>query len=169
MKLLTASLVVALSYRVAAHGIVTKIVVAGTKTYQGYSPDFQYQATPPAVIGWTAPQTQDRGPVDSNNYANPDIICHKGATPAKISAQVAAGDTVSLQWTVWPDSHHGPMLDFLADCGGDCSTVDKTQLKFFKVDGVGMTSTTGVSLACIRICEDDANFQRLPLYMQTTT
>ena len=146
MRLLTTSLLIALSYRVAAHGIVTKIIVAGTKTYQGYSPDFQYQPTPPAVIGWTAPLTQDRGPVDSDSYTNPDIICHRGATPGKVSAQVAAGDTVSLQWTPWPDSHHGPMLDYLADCGADCTTVDKTKLSFFKIDGVGMTNTAGVRL-----------------------
>jgi lytic cellulose monooxygenase (C1-hydroxylating) len=132
-----------LGYQVAAHGIVTKIV-AGTKTYQGYSPDFQYMATPPAVIGWTAPLTQDRGFVPSSSLQDPDIICHKGATNAKLSAPIAAGDSVSLQWTEWPTSHHGPMIDYLADCGGDCSTVDKTTLKWFKIDGVGMTSTTGV-------------------------
>lgn len=145
MLFLTASLLAALAHHASAHGIVTKIV-AGTKTYQGYDPNFQYMPTPPAVIGWTAPQTQDRGPVDANNYNNPDIICQRGATNAKISAEVAAGDMVSLQWTEWPSSHHGPMLDYLADCGGDCSTVDKTALKFFKIDGVGLTGLQGVSL-----------------------
>jgi cellulase len=138
-----------LSYHVAAHGIVTKITI-GTKTYQGYDPNFQYMPTPPAVIGWTAPQTQDRGPVAGNALQNPDVICQRGATNAKLSAPIAAGDSVSLQWTEWPTSHHGPMIDYLADCGGDCSTVDKTTLKFFKIDGVGMTSTTGVSFITIR-------------------
>jgi cellulase len=131
-----------LGYEVAAHGIVTKIV-AGTKTYQGYSPDFQYMATAPAVIGWTAPLTQDHGFVPGSSYGDADIICHKGATNAKISAPVAAGESVSLQWTDWPTSHHGPMIDYLADCGTDCSTVDKTTLKWFKIDQAGMTSTTG--------------------------
>jgi lytic cellulose monooxygenase (C1-hydroxylating) len=133
-----------LSYRVAAHGIVTKITI-GTKTYQGYDPNFQYMPTPPAVIGWAAPATQDRGPVPGNALQNPDVICQRGATNAKISAPVAAGDSVSLQWTAWPASHKGPMLDYLADCGADCSTVDKSTLKFFKIDAVGLTSTTGVS------------------------
>lgn len=86
--------------------------------------------------------TQDNGPVPGTSLNNPDIICQRGATNAKLSAPVAAGDAVSLQWTVWPESHKGPMLDYLADCGGDCSTVDKTTLKWFKIDGVGMTSTT---------------------------
>ncbi|KIV99016.1 uncharacterized protein PV09_09245 [Verruconis gallopava] len=143
MKTIAASILAGLAANVAAHGIVTKITI-GTKTYQGYDPNFQYMPTPPAVIGWTAPLTQDRGPVDGNKLNDPDIICQRGATNAgTISAPVAAGDSVSLQWTPWPESHHGPVLDYLADCGGDCSTVDKTTLKFFKIDGVGMTSTAG--------------------------
>lgn len=35
-------------------------------------------------------------------------------------------------------SHKGPVIDYLADCGGDCTTADKTALKFFKIDGVGL-------------------------------
>jgi len=142
MKYSTVSILAALSHHVAGHGIVTKIV-AGTKTYQGYDPNFQYMPTPPPTIGWAAPATQDRGPVQGDAYQNPDIICQRGATNAKTSAMIAAGDMVSLQWTPWPDSHKGPMLDYLADCGADCSTVDKSTLKFFKIDGVGLTGLTG--------------------------
>lgn len=68
---------------------------------------------------------------------------HRGATPGATSAPVAAGDSVSLQWTEWPVSHHGPVLDYLAKVDGDFSAIDKTALKFFKIDGVGMTGTTG--------------------------
>jgi cellulase len=148
MRYSTLSLIAALSQHATAHGIVTKIIVAGasaTSTYQGYDPNFQYMPTPPPTIGWAAPATQDRGPVQGDAYQNADIICQRNATNAKTSAKVNAGDVISLQWTVWPQSHKGPMLDYLADCGGDCSTVDKSTLKFFKIDGVGMTSTTGVS------------------------
>ena len=110
--------------------------------------------TPPAVIGWASPPTQDRGPVDGSKLDSPDVICQRNGTNAKISATIAAGDTVQLQWTAWPESHKGPMIDYLADCGGDCSTVDKTKLKFFKIDGVGMTSTQGVSTirSCLLFC-----------------
>jgi len=83
------------------------------------------------------------GPVPGTSLNSPDIICQRGATNAQLSAPVAAGEKVSLQWTVWPESHKGPMLDYLASCEGDCSTVDKTTLKWFKIDGVGMTSTGG--------------------------
>lgn len=72
-------------------------------------------------------------------YTTSDIICHLNATNAKGHAVVAAGDRVFLQWTDWPDSHHGPVIDYLASCGSTgCETVDKTTLKFFKIDGVGL-------------------------------
>lgn len=57
---------------------------------------------------------------------------------------VAAGDKINLQWTTWPDSHHGPVIDYLANCGDSCETVDKTTLKFFKIDGVGLVDDTTV-------------------------
>lgn len=142
MKSFSATILAALAAKAAAHGLVTKIMI-GTATYQGYDPNFQYQPTPPAVIGWSSPESQDRGPVPGNALGDPDIICARGATPGAISAPVAAGDSVSLQWTPWPDSHHGPVLDYLAPFSGDPSTIDKTALKFFKIDGVGMTSTVG--------------------------
>lgn len=145
--MLRVSLTAGLAGSAAAHGIVMKIMV-GEKVYDGYDPNFQYMDNPPPTIGWASPPTQDRGPVPMGKYQDPDIICQREATPATTSAEIAAGDDISLQWSEWPESHHGPMLDYLADCGGDCSTVDKTQLKWFKIDGVGMTdvSTVGATL-----------------------
>jgi hypothetical protein len=35
-------------------------------------------------------------------------------------------------------------LDYLANCNGDCKTVDKTTLNFFKIDGVGLIDDTTV-------------------------
>jgi hypothetical protein len=63
-----------------------------------------------------------------------------------ISAPVEVGNYVSLQQTSWPEKHYGPMLNFLAASDGDCSIVDKTQLKFFKTDGDGMMSFASVSV-----------------------
>lgn len=37
----------------------------------------------------------------------------------------------------WPDSHKGPVLDYLAPCNGNCESVDKTTLQFFKIDSLG--------------------------------
>ncbi|KAF2755606.1 hypothetical protein EJ05DRAFT_513096 [Pseudovirgaria hyperparasitica] len=131
------ALIGALATSVAAHGRVIEVVADGV-WYQGYDPSFQYQPSPPTVIGWTAPETQDNGFVAPDAYANPDIICHKGATPGGASAKVAAGGTVSLFWSVWPESHHGPVIDYLANCEGNCSAVDKTSLNFFKISQGGV-------------------------------
>ena len=35
-------------------------------------------------------------------------------------------------------------IDYLADCGESCETVDKTKLKFFKIDGVGLVDGSEV-------------------------
>ena len=129
--------------RVAAHGTVSGIVADGVY-YQGYSPSMQYANPLPKVVGWSIPEDLSNGFVAPNNYTSPDIICHIGATPAPIAASVKAGGTVELQWTPWPESHHGPVIDYLANCNGPCSAVDKTSLKFNKIDGVGLIDDTTV-------------------------
>jgi len=82
--------------------------------------------------------------IPPSNYTSSDIICHLAATPAGASAKVAAGDVVELQWTAWPSSHHGPVIDYLAKCPGSCSDVDKTTLEFFKIDQVGLVNDSPV-------------------------
>ncbi|KAI0844583.1 carbohydrate-binding module family 1 protein [Daldinia vernicosa] len=122
---------------VAAHGHVDHVVIDGL-FYQGYDPTvFPYEQTPPTVVGWTTSQT-DNGYVAPDSFGAADIICHKSATPAGGHAQVKAGDSISITWNTWPDSHKGPMLDYLAPCDGSCESVDKTTLKFFKIDEVGL-------------------------------
>ncbi|KAI1340822.1 carbohydrate-binding module family 1 protein [Xylariaceae sp. FL0016] len=126
---------------VYAHGHVSNIVINGV-SYQGYDPtSFPYMSDPPTVVGWATEQT-DNGFVAPDAYADGDIICHKSATNAGGYATVAAGDSISIQWNTWPESHHGPMLDYLASCNGDCSTVDKTTLEFFRIDGVGIIDSS---------------------------
>ncbi|KAI0020326.1 carbohydrate-binding module family 1 protein [Xylariomycetidae sp. FL0641] len=122
---------------VAAHGHVEQIVINGV-AYQGYDPtSMSYMEDPPTVVGWATTQT-DNGFVAPDAYASGDIVCHVDAEPAGGYAEVAAGDSISIQWSEWPESHHGPMIDYLANCNGDCSSVDKTALEFFKIDGSGL-------------------------------
>jgi hypothetical protein len=132
---------------VSAHGRVTNIVINGV-SYQNYdATSFPYMQNPPTVVGWTAGNT-DNGFVAPDAFASGDIICHKSATNAGGHAVVAAGDKIFIQWNTWPESHHGPVIDYLANCGdAGCETVDKTTLKFFKIDEVGLvdgTSAPGV-------------------------
>ncbi|KAB8076841.1 glycosyl hydrolase family 61-domain-containing protein [Aspergillus leporis] len=123
---------------VAGHGYVSGAVVDG-QYYSGYDMSYHYMSTPPDVIGWSTDAT-DLGFVDGTEYAGSDIICHKNAKNGAISAEIAAGKQVELQWTTWPESHKGPVITYLANCNGDCSTVDKTKLEFFKIDEKGLIS-----------------------------
>ncbi len=127
---------------VSAHGHVKNIVINGL-SYQSFDPSsFPYMQNPPTVVGWTASNT-DNGFVAPDAFSSPDIICHKSATNAGGHAVVAAGDSIFIQWDTWPESHHGPVIDYLANCGSaGCETVDKTTLEFFKIDEVGLVDGT---------------------------
>ena len=129
---------------VAAHGRVHHIVVNGVY-YLNYDPTSHwYQTNPPTVIGWRTAQ-QDLGFVEPNNFGTADMICHIAATNGGGHATVAAGDKISLVWDpVWPESHIGPVIDYLAPCNGDCETVSKDSLRFFKIDGAGYDKTAGL-------------------------
>jgi lytic cellulose monooxygenase (C1-hydroxylating) len=97
-----------LASTVAAHGTVTGLVADGVY-YQGYSPNFKYMQNPPKVAGWTTTST-DNGFVAPSQYTTSDVVCHLGATPGAASATVSAGGSINLQWTAWPESHHGPVI-----------------------------------------------------------
>lgn len=103
--------------------------------------EYPYETTPPDSIGWAESAT-DLGYVAPDAYASGDIICHKSATNAQATATVSAGGSVTMEWTSWPSSHKGPVIDYLASCNGECSTVDKTTLEFFKIDELGLISDT---------------------------
>ena len=45
---------------------------------------------------------------------------------------------MTLQWNTWPESHHGPVIDYLAKCDGDCTAADKEALYFFKLAATGV-------------------------------
>jgi len=47
-----------------------------------------------------------------------------------------------MEWNTWPESHHGPVIDYMAKCNGDCATVDKTTLEFFKIAEKGIVDNT---------------------------
>jgi lytic cellulose monooxygenase (C1-hydroxylating) len=122
---------------VTAHGHVSNVVINGVY-YRNFDPTTDpYNPNPPAMAGWTADQL-DNGFVSPDAYTSADMICHRKATPGKAHIRVAAGDSISLQWTEWPESHKGPIIDWLANCNGPCETVDKLGLKFFKIDGAGI-------------------------------
>ena len=129
---------VALVTSVAAHGHVAGIVADGV-WYSGWNPSYQYQNPVPLVPGW-ASNNLDNGFVAPDAFATSDIICHKAATNGKAYVNVKAGSKLTIQWDTWPISHKGPVIDYLAPCGSDCTTVDKTTLKFIKIDAAAWKS-----------------------------
>lgn len=130
--------VLASATSVSAHGHVDKFVV-GTKTIQGFNPSQTYAPSPISVPGWTA-DILDNGFVGTEAINKPDIICHRSAKPGKSSISIAAGETITMVWDAWPQKHPGPVINYIAECPGDCTTVDKTQLKFVKLDEDGLVN-----------------------------
>ncbi|OHE97867.1 endoglucanase-4 [Colletotrichum orchidophilum] len=126
---------------VMAHGHVNYFT-DGSEQFAGYDvTSLPYMSNPPDVYGWKNTAT-DNGFVDPTTYTGPDIICHKNSANAKLTAKVAAGDKLQIFWNTWPESHKGPVIDYLASCGTDCSTVDKTTLEFFKIAEAGLIDAT---------------------------
>ncbi|KFY15221.1 hypothetical protein V492_02159 [Pseudogymnoascus sp. VKM F-4246] len=124
---------------VAAHGYVKEIIIDG-QTQTGFNPTIAPWDADQNTISWPNWAT-DTGFVPSSTLQDPNIICHINATNSKKSATIAAGSQIKLRWTSpWPESHHGPIIDYIANCGGDCTTVDKTQLQWVKIAEVGQLS-----------------------------
>jgi hypothetical protein len=73
-------------------------------------------------------------PVSANTN---DIICAKGATPAKLSAPANAGSTLTVKWWMagqpFPVAHWGPIIDYIAPCNGPCASVNPENLQFVKI------------------------------------
>ncbi|KAF2995273.1 hypothetical protein E8E13_004179 [Curvularia kusanoi] len=121
---------------VSAHGWIDSIRI-NSQEYTGFNPTIAPWVPDQDTISWPSWNT-DLGPVYSSAVNSLDIVCSINATNPKVSpASVTAGSTISLHWTPWPESHHGPILSYMAACNGDCSTVDKAKLKFFKIAEMG--------------------------------
>ncbi|KAI1324717.1 glycosyl hydrolase family 61-domain-containing protein [Xylariaceae sp. FL0255] len=124
-----------------AHSFISNINIDGL-LYEGFYPTSP--GSHPFAVGW-ATTAFDQGYVNQTGYTTPQIICHRGATNAHAHAEVNAGDRIQLQWHGWPQSHKGPVMDYLASCGNEddtCETVNKTDLRFFKIDEMGLLNGT---------------------------
>lgn len=84
------------------------------------------------------PLTTDNGYVDFRYYGTRDMICHKGAQSDKYTLKVKAGSTITGTFTPWPEGHHGPIIDSLSKCDGDCREADLTNQKFDVITRSGL-------------------------------
>ncbi|KAL1875395.1 hypothetical protein Daus18300_003134 [Diaporthe australafricana] len=124
---------------VQAHGYVDSWNIGGVD-YKGFDEQYQTDASQlDDFIAWST-TASDNGFVAPSAYGDADIICHRGAKNGVLNnATVAAGEKISMTWNTWPESHHGPIIDYLAPAD-DPTTVDKTSLKFIKIAEAGLTS-----------------------------
>ena len=60
------------------------------------------------------------------------IACHKDATAGAKIAKIAAGGSMDIQWNTWPESHVGPIIDYMAKVD-DATSAKAADLKFFKI------------------------------------
>ena len=123
----------------AAHGHIWS-VTTGDKTYPGYIPYSPNDAAP--LIAWSTQNASNIGYLNASDYASSDIICHRNAKPGATHATVAAGDTLSIQWFMKWEYYEGPILSYLAKCPGDCKSVDKSTLRWFKTGEAGLVNAT---------------------------
>ncbi|KAM0346000.1 hypothetical protein ACHAPU_006054 [Fusarium lateritium] len=140
-----------LASNVAAHGYLNTFTLGGV-AHEGFN---RWNPSPdPKAIGWSF-STEDEGP--ELDLSSPNFVCRRDAKASKNYGKIAAGSTASFFWTSddkvinpngWAESHRGPVITYIAPCNGDCSSVDKTQLKWTKIaeEGVvsGPANTAGV-------------------------
>ncbi|KAI2619968.1 glycoside hydrolase family 61 protein [Hypoxylon sp. NC1633] len=132
-----------------AHGFVSSFVANGAQQ-QGFLLQYYYDKKNgmkvPDIAAWYA-ENLDIGFVSPDAYGTADINCHKNSAPGVLTTPVAAGSSVKFQWTssssggAWPHPY-GPIIDYIASCDGDCSKVDKTKLKWVKIQADGIDYST---------------------------
>lgn len=104
---------------VHAHGWVDNATIDGIfyQLYHPYMDPYMGELAPPRIsrkLVW-------------NGYVNDvtsiDLQCgghtaegQIGTEPAPLHAPATAGSTVNLRWTLWPDSHMGPIMTYMARC-----------------------------------------------------
>lgn len=126
----------ALASTAYAHGHVNKYTLNGQTITGGINGGLS-RTPKPDTAAWLADNMDNGFVIDPTS---PDIICHKSATVGSNSVTIAAGDTISLTWDQWPDSHKGPVIDYLAPVAGDFAAIDKASLAFVKIDERGLNN-----------------------------
>ncbi|KAG8853931.1 hypothetical protein FRB96_007940 [Tulasnella sp. 330] len=124
--------------QVLAHGGVLLYENAGN-WYQGFVP----YNTPVGQI--TIQREWDTyNPILS--ATDPTLACNDNgaslAVGAQLTATMEAGTAVTAFWNnPWPHNI-GPMLTYMANCGGPCTGVNASTLEYFKIDEAGLLSGT---------------------------
>jgi len=121
---------------VFAHGGVLSYKI-GSSMFQGFS---AYN-TP---TGQSTIQRQWATYNPITTVSDPDLACNNPGTTTdpQLSATVTAGSQVVAYWNnPWPHTI-GPVMVYMANCGGDCSSATPSNLDWFKIDEAGLLSGT---------------------------
>ncbi|CAA7265680.1 unnamed protein product [Cyclocybe aegerita] len=142
-SLLFTAIISAVVTTVYGHGYVQEIV-SGSAKYTGYLPyqDPYMNPAPQRIVR----KIPGNGPVEDLSLI--DVQCNGwsqggvvGSAPAPIFATFAAGSSVSLNWTTWPDSHVGPVITYMARAPSDITKWNPgNSAVWFKVAESGKTS-----------------------------
>ncbi|KAH7371017.1 glycoside hydrolase [Pyrenochaeta sp. MPI-SDFR-AT-0127] len=124
----------------SAHGFVKGVNIRGTFT-AGSDPVWFYHpaSTRPQTSGWDS-LNQDNGFVEPASVGSTDINCHKSATAGRLYVNANAGDTIEFVWNTWPESHKGPIINYIAPCNGDCTTLTPGSLRWSKISQSSIVS-----------------------------
>ncbi|THH00499.1 hypothetical protein EW026_g2044 [Hermanssonia centrifuga] len=85
------------------------------------------------------------------DVTDPSLACNVGGdAPAGLTAEAAAGSTVTFTMIRWPDDHLGPVDHYMASCEGSCTQFDATNAKWFKLDEDGYDNGVWASTKLIQ-------------------
>lgn len=117
----------------SAHGFVRDVSSNGAWA-KGSDPVWYYfpANSRPQTAGWDS-LNQDNGFVEPAAVGTDNVNCHKSATAGRLYATVAAGSSLNFYWNTWPDSHKGPIINYIAPCNGDCTTLTPGALRWSKI------------------------------------
>ncbi|KAI1737946.1 glycoside hydrolase family 61 protein [Xylaria scruposa] len=105
-----------------------------------YWNDWYYYDKPyPKLAAWFCNDSD--GFVSPDRFNTSDINCYPDAVPAPLTATVKAGENVTFHYETstgggWPHEQ-GPIFTYIANCHGNCSTIDHTKLEWVKIDAAG--------------------------------
>jgi lytic cellulose monooxygenase (C1-hydroxylating) len=132
MKFKTLAVILALFQPSSGHGLVNRWTDMNTTTS---APGWDFWKKP-KTAAWYC-ENGDNGFVDHKSINTPEIICHRKGAPGVDHFTVRDGDGIQMEWNAWADSHKGPLISFIAPCPGDCTKVDKTSLRWTKIEESG--------------------------------
>ncbi|KAF3165223.1 hypothetical protein TWF225_003571 [Orbilia oligospora] len=134
MKSTTLLSLLSLASTALCHAYIKELVIGG-QVYAGFDPF--YQSSPQGVVQpWDTNNRNTDGPMRLSD--GDGIICGRNPSPAQNVAKAPAGSQITFRWSRWQSNHQGPIITYLADCGGDCRQARGANLQWFKIDEAGL-------------------------------